>query len=104
MNFVKPIRSISFHMTNASGVINPVQATPELFAITVNGKIDAVAQDVESCQRTRDQIALLKMLALGRQEIDAGNVTNHDDFFAELEAEDDEVASGGERTGAQRAM
>jgi hypothetical protein len=93
MNFVKPSRSISFHMTNARSVIDPVQATPEPFAITVNGKIDAVVQDMESCQRTRDQIALLNMLALGRQEIDAGNVTNHDDFFAELEAEDEEVGS-----------
>ena len=75
MNSVKPIQSISFHTTNASGVIDPVQATLEPSAITVDGKIDAAVQDMDSCQRTRDQIALLKMLALGRQEIDAGNVT-----------------------------
>lgn len=43
--------------------------------------------------RTRDQISLLKMLALGQKAIDDGNVTDHDNFFAELEAEDEEVGS-----------
>lgn len=84
---------VSFLATNTSDVIAQVQATQEPFMITVDGKIQAVVQDILSYQRTRDQIALLKMLALGRQAIEAGNLTDHDSFFAELEAEDEEVGS-----------
>ena len=71
-----------------------VQAAQTPFMITVDGKIQAVVQDIFSNQRTRDQIALLKMLALGTQEIEAGNLTDHDAFFAELEAEESGRADG----------
>ncbi|NHZ99729.1 prevent-host-death protein [Massilia sp. CCM 8734] len=93
MNPLKHIQAVSFLATNTSDVIKQVQATREPFMITVDGKIQVVVQDILSYQRTRDQIALLKMLALGQKAIEDGNVTDHEDFFAELEAEDEEVGS-----------
>ena len=40
--------------------------------ITQNGEALAVLQDVKSYEDTQETLALLKMLALGRQDIDAG--------------------------------
>ena len=36
------------------------------------------------------------MLALGRKQIEEGQVSSHDEFFASLEAADDEVATNAE--------
>lgn len=64
--------------------------------ITVNGSVQAVGQDAFSFQQTQVQIALLRMLALGRKQIEEGQVSSHDEFFASLEAADDEVATNAE--------
>lgn len=88
MNFLKSIQPISYLKTNTSDVIKHVQMTHEPVMITVNGKVQAVVQDALSYQQTQDQVALLRLLALGRKQIDEGNVTDHEDFFAELEKED----------------
>ena len=40
--------------------------------ITQNGEAKAVLQDVGSYEATLETLALLKLLALGRQEIEAG--------------------------------
>lgn len=61
--------------------------------ITVNGKVQAVVQDALSYQQTQDQVALLRILALGRKQIEEGNVTDHEDFFAELEKDDAGIVS-----------
>lgn len=88
MNFLQNIQPISFLKTNTSDVVKQVQVTHEPVMITVNGKVQAVVQDVLSFQQTQDQIALLRILALGKKQIEEGKITDHDDFFAELEAED----------------
>ena len=88
MNLLQNIQPISFLKTNTSDVIKQVQVTHEPVMITVNGKVQAVVQDALSFQQTQDQIALLRILALGKRQIEEGRVTDHDDFFAELEAED----------------
>lgn len=96
MNSLKHFQSLRYLATNACEVIEQVQATHRPVMITVNGEIQAVVQDIHGYQRLRDQIALLKILVFGKNAIEEGNVTDHDDFFAELEAEDqEEVGSKG---------
>lgn len=93
MNLLKNIQPISFLKTNTSDVIKQVQVTHEPVMITVNGKVQAVVQDALSFQKTQDQIALLRILALGKKQIEEGRVTDHDDFFDALEAEDEGIVS-----------
>ena len=88
MNFLSNIQPISFLKTNTSDVVKQVQETHEPVAITVNGKVQAIVQDPLSYQRTQDQLNLLRIFAYGRKEIEEGKVTDHDEFMAELEAED----------------
>ena len=42
--------------------------------ITQNGEAKAVIQDVASFEQTQETLALLKILALGNQQIEAGKV------------------------------
>lgn len=93
MNLIKNIQPISYLKTNTSDVIKQVQVTHEPVMITVNGKVQAVVQDALSYQQTQDQVALLRILALGRKQIEEGNVTDHEDFFAELEKDDAGIVS-----------
>lgn len=93
MNFLQNIQPISFLKTNTSDVIKQAQVTHEPVLITVNGKVQAVIQDTLSFQQTQEQLALLRILALGKKQIEEGKTTDHDDFFAELEKEDEGIVS-----------
>lgn len=91
MNLLRDIQPISFLKSNTRDVIKQVQVTREPVMITVNGKVQAVVQDALSFQQTQDQIALLRILALGKKQIREGRVTDQDAFFAAMEAEDDDA-------------
>lgn len=87
MNFLN-IQPISYLKTNTSDVVKQVLETQDPVAITVNGRVQAVVQDPVSFQKTQDQIAMLRILALGRKQIEEGKVMDHDDVVALFEAED----------------
>jgi prevent-host-death family protein len=89
MNFAN-IQPISYLETNTSDVVNRVLETHEPVAITVNGRVQAVVQDAVSYQKTQDQLAMHRILALGRKQIEEGKVTDHDDVVALLEGDDNE--------------
>ncbi|PJJ18228.1 antitoxin Phd_YefM of type II toxin-antitoxin system [Janthinobacterium sp. 67] len=74
--------------TNTSDVIKQALEMHEPVAITVNGKIQAAVPDPVSYQKTRDQLAMFRILALGRNQIEKGKVIDHDDVVALLEADD----------------
>uniref|UniRef100_UPI0013D1386E type II toxin-antitoxin system prevent-host-death family antitoxin n=2 Tax=Enterobacterales TaxID=91347 RepID=UPI0013D1386E len=42
--------------------------------ITQNGEAKAVIQDITSYEETQETLALLKILALGQQQVEAGEV------------------------------
>jgi hypothetical protein len=56
----------------------------------VNGRVQAVVQDSVSYQKTQDQLAMVRILALGRKQIEEGKVIDHDDVVALFEAADKE--------------
>lgn len=89
MNFLN-IQPISYLKTNTSDVVKQVLETQDPVAITVNGRVQAVVQDPVTFQKTQDQIAMLRILALGRKQIEEGKVMDHDDVVALFEAEDKE--------------
>ncbi|MDQ2823029.1 MAG: type II toxin-antitoxin system Phd/YefM family antitoxin [Pseudomonadota bacterium] len=90
MNFSN-IQPISYLKTNTSDVVKLVLETRDPMAITVNGRVQAVVQDSVSYQKTQDQIAMLRILALGRKQIEEGKVMAHDDVVALFEAEDKDI-------------
>lgn len=85
---ISNVQPISYLKTNTSDVVKQVLETQNPVAITVNGRVQAVVQDPVSYQKTQDQIAMLRILALGKKQIEEGKVIDHDDVVALLEAED----------------
>lgn len=68
------IKPISYLKANASDVVNQLQEQREPMIITQNGEAKMVVQDIESYEKTQQTLALLKVLALGQQQIETGQV------------------------------
>ena len=68
---VKPITHLKAH---AAEVLLQLSERREPLVITQNGEARAVLQDVTSYEETQETLALLKLLALGSQDVAAGRV------------------------------
>ncbi|SAL76745.1 Phd_YefM [Caballeronia peredens] len=83
------VRPISYLKRDAAAIVKELSETREPLLITQNGEAKLVVQDAQSYEDLQQTVALLKILALGQRDIQAGNYRNIDDFFAELDAEDE---------------
>jgi prevent-host-death family protein len=74
MRYSTQIKPISYLKANAAEVLQELAANREPLVITQNGEAKAVIQDVASYEETQETLALLKILALGNQQIAQGRV------------------------------
>jgi prevent-host-death family protein len=75
MHFSTQVKPISYLKANAAEVLAQLTANREPLVITQNGEAKAVLQDVASYEQAQETLALLKVLALGNQDLTAGRVT-----------------------------
>ena len=80
------IKSISYLKANASDVVNQLQEQREPLIITQNGEAKMVLQDVESYENTQQTLALLKILALGQQQIETDDVVEASTAISRIKA------------------
>lgn len=78
------IKPISYLKANAAEVLDNLLEAREPLIITQNGEAKAVIQDIVSYEETQETLALLKILAVGRQEAEAGLVEPMEDVIARL--------------------
>ena len=74
MRYSTQVKPISYLKANAAEILATLGEQREPLVITQNGEAKAVLQDVASYEATQEALALLKVLALGRQEVAAGKV------------------------------
>ena len=74
MHFSTQVKPISYLKANAAQVLAQLSANREPLLITQNGEAKAVLQDVASYEQAQETLALLKVLALGNQDLAAGRV------------------------------
>ena len=74
MHYSTQVKPISYLKANAAEVLLQLTHRREPIIITQNGEAKAVIQDVASYEETQDTLALLKILAIGNQEIQQGKV------------------------------
>ena len=86
MRYSSQVKPISYLKANAAEVLTKLAEDRQPMVITQNGEARAVLQDVASYEETQDTLALLKILALGNQEIAAGKVTPVAEVVARLRA------------------
>ncbi len=86
MRYSSQVKPISYLKANAAGVLTRLAEQREPLVITQNGEAKAVLQDVASFEETQETLALLKILALGQQDVEAGRVKPVADVVARLRA------------------
>ncbi len=72
MRYSTRVKPISYLKANAAEVLLELAENRDPMVITQNGEAKAVIQDVASFEQTQETLALLKLLALGNQDIEAG--------------------------------
>jgi prevent-host-death family protein len=75
LRYSTQIRSISYLKANAAEVLQVLEEQRKPMIITQNGEAKAVIQDVTSYEDTQEALALLKILALGSQQVERGEIT-----------------------------
>ena len=86
MKLSTQIKPISYLKAHAAEIVRTLSAQGEPLVITQNGEAKAVLQDVASFEETQETLALLKILALGNQDIAAGKLKPVADVVARLRA------------------
>ena len=84
MRYSSQVKPISYLKANAAEVLAQLSEQRQPLVITQNGEAKAVLQDVASFEDTQETLALLKSLALGNQELEAGQLKPVADVVARL--------------------
>lgn len=74
MRYSTQIKPISYLKANAAQILRDIAEQREPMVITQNGEATAVIQDIVSYENNQETLALLKILALGNQQIEQGRV------------------------------
>lgn len=85
MRLSEQIKPISYFTDNAAKAIAEMTETREPLIITQNGEATCVIQDIKSYEDTKETMALLKILAIGCRQIEAGKFTPARETFAKLD-------------------
>lgn len=86
MRYSTQIKPISYVKANAAEILDRLAETGDPLIITQNGEARAVLQDLATYERTEETLAMLKLIAMGQQEIAAGRVKPARDVMERLRA------------------
>jgi prevent-host-death family protein len=86
VRYSSQVKPISYLKANAAEVLTRLAERREPLVITQHGEAKAVLQDVASYEETQETLALLKILALGQKDVEAGEVKPVADVVARLRA------------------
>lgn len=86
MRYSSQIKPISYLKANAAEVLERLAEDRQPLVITQNGEAKAVLQDVRSFEETQETLALLKVLAIGSQDVEQGRVKPVAEVVARLRA------------------
>lgn len=86
MRYSTQVKPISYVKANAAEILLDLAERQEPMIITQNGEAKAVLQDIVSYEATQNTLALLKLLALGREDYEAGRTVPLHDVIARFKA------------------
>ena len=86
MRYSTQVKPISYLKANAAEVLSELTENRKPLVITQNGEARAVMQDVATYEETQETLALLKLLALGQQEVTEGKTVPVADAVKRLRA------------------
>lgn len=77
MDYARAIEPVTVFKTRSAALIRQAKSSGQPVIITQNGRPTAVLQDVETFQRQRDALLMLKVLARGDAELRRGKGVRH---------------------------
>ena len=90
MKLTTRVKPISYLTSNAAEIAKEISDSREPMVFTQDGEAKLVVMDVATYEEQQETMALLKILALGGQEIEQGDFRSDEAVFAELDKEDAE--------------
>ncbi|MBG0774942.1 MAG: type II toxin-antitoxin system Phd/YefM family antitoxin [Desulfovibrionaceae bacterium] len=84
MQLHSDIKPISWLKNNAKQLIETVDETGNPMVITQNGEAKAVVMNVRAYDQMQESLALLRMLADSAADVEAGNLRDSDEVFADI--------------------
>ncbi len=84
MKPTEQVKPVSYLKAHAAEVIRHVQEVREPVIVTQNGEAKAVLQDIASYEEDRETLALLKILALGNDQVARGETRAAEAVFSDL--------------------
>ena len=78
------IKPISYFKANAAEIVRTIAEQAEPYIITQNGEAKAVLVDYQSYEEQQETLALLKILALGEQQVREGKTRPAKEVFEEM--------------------
>ncbi len=85
MNLKEIIRPITYLKTNAADVLTTVTESRAPMIITHNGEAKMVVQDARSYNDMMESLSMLKLVAMGKKQIDDGETRSAEEVFKSIE-------------------
>ncbi|MCX6584645.1 MAG: type II toxin-antitoxin system Phd/YefM family antitoxin [Candidatus Aminicenantes bacterium] len=85
MNIKESIRPIKYLESNAADVLNTVTKKHTPMIITDDGEAKMVIQDIESYYKLRQSMGMLKLVLMGKKQVDEGKTRPADQVFNAIE-------------------
>ncbi len=85
MQLSEQIKPISYFKNNAAKAIAEITASREPLIITQNGEATCVIQDIKSYEDDKNTLALLRLLVMGRKQIEEGKFKPAREVFAKMD-------------------
>ncbi len=84
MKLSEAVKPISYFKSHASEVIREVVENHNTIVITLNGEAKVILQDIHEFEKTQKSLALLKILAQSRKNLEEGKFKPAKEAFREL--------------------
>ena len=88
MSLAQQIKPISYLKSHAAEIIKDFATNPDPLIITQNGEAKMVVLDIQAYEQQQETMALLKLIAMGNNELAHGQFQDADDFFREMAREE----------------
>jgi prevent-host-death family protein len=85
MKLVEDIKSITYVKTHPAELIREVNINRRPIVITQKGAARAVLLDIDSYEKQRETLFMLKLVAQGEQEIKKGALVEQEEFFKAMD-------------------
>ena len=85
MKLSEDIKPVTYVKTHSSDLIKEINTNKRPIVITQNGTARAVLMDIQTYEKQKNTLLMLKLIAQGESDIIKGNLVEQEEFFRELD-------------------